>query len=173
MGGVSNYHSGRLKELELVDPLLTYRAGAGFLAAPNNALPGAFKSLGDFCTYWEFNAGTPHDMGRPLIYTLNGIHPNLAICVHFNPPFASFYRPQPWILYTQPEAVEHAWYYLVDYLKASPGINMGPVAKGLKDVSHVAIVNNPRHLGSSEGYYGIKGGWFFDCTPNMKKFTRR
>jgi hypothetical protein len=157
------------------DDLLTYRSGAGFLAAPNNRSPVVFKSLGNLLAYWEFVSFDPSS-GRPVVYSLNGVHPSTAVCVCHLPLFQT--DPKwaglggQWALYMEPDAARHAWYYLTVFLKAAPGINMGPAVKGLKAVSHVAIVNNPGHLGSPDNKYHLTGGIFFGCVPDMKKLTR-
>jgi len=71
-----------------------------------------------------------------------------------------------------PGSAQHAWYYLLNYLKVSSiGINAGPIVNGLKHDSYVMIVPNPAHFdpahSSSPG-----SGFFFNCNPDMKKLTQ-
>src|SRR5258708_4840422 len=101
------------KDKKSGDASLTYRSGAGFLAAPHDVYPVAFKSLGDLLAYWEFHVFYHHWGGRPKTYSLNSVHPSTAICVSLAPDlYKGDLSLLPWILYTAPGAVQHAWYYL-------------------------------------------------------------
>ena len=155
------------------DALLAYHHGGGFLAAPHNTAPAAFKSLGDLLVYWETNA--PFLGGHVKVYSLNGVHPSAAICVHtgFITPLGpaagrlvKSHLPTLWLLYTAPSAANHAWFYLLNYLKASPGVNTRPAVKGLRVAQYVVIDG-----GISKGHSSACSTWFLLCNPDMKRLT--
>jgi hypothetical protein len=158
--------------------MLTYKSGGGFLAAPNNAVPAAFKSLGDLLVYWAIHASSVG--GQPgEVYLMNSVSPNTALCVHtaitspfsIKTPFGGAGVPMPptpeWLLYTTPSTVSQAWHYLVNFLKASPGINMGPAVSGLTVAQYVVIDSNIRKGPSSSC-----STWYLSCNPDMTKLTR-
>jgi hypothetical protein len=142
--------------------LLTFKSGAGFLAAPNNVLPAAFKSLHDVKVYFKgFGPVGYH------VYSMNGVSPSTAICV-----LTIVGRLLPTgrgggsagsvqgLLYTSPSAYNNAWYYLTNFLTASPGPLTGPVVKSLDIAQYVAIANNP----SRGSHY-----WAWNSDPDMKQ----
>jgi hypothetical protein len=157
------------------DGLLTYKSGGGFLPAPNNVLPAAFKSLHHLTSWWLDNGGA--------VFSINSVSSNVAICVL--PNYAEVRASDTaydtlqrisgkkvnlaalsggWVLYTAPSAANHASHYLISYLKATPGATTGPAVSGLKIAKYVIISNNPS--------LGTANNWWFNCTPNTNKFTQ-
>jgi len=148
------------------DALLTYKSGGGFLPAPNNLWPTAFKSLHDLKHWWQNNGG--------VVYSMNSVSPHTAICVYLPKALVSPYTGRVsfppyitsasyWALYMMPSAGNNASHYLISYLKAPVGTQTGPAVTGLKVAQYVIICNNP----------GL--GWYdnsvFYCNPDMKKLT--
>jgi len=152
------------------DALLTYKSGGGFLPAPNNVWPAAFKSLHNLTLWWKNNGG--------VVYSINSVSPNTAICVYLSAALISGFTTMagkvtfPWVpsttywaLYMAPSTANNASHYLITYLKAPGGARTGPAVTGLRVAQYVIICNNPS--------LGWVDNWWFCCSPDTKKLTLR
>src|SRR5258708_16450412 len=141
------------------DAALTYSSGAGFLPAPYNETPAAFRSLAQLLLFWEVTAQSVTGFSSGTPYSINGVPVHTAICVHTTKTFH-----EGWLLFMAPWAAHSCWYYMMTYLNVIPGIEAGPVVKGLKVARYVAIKN--------QGNIGVSADWLFGGSPDMKKFTK-
>jgi hypothetical protein len=141
------------------DAALTYSSGAGFLPAPANQTPAAFRSLAQLLLFWEITAQSVTGFSSGTPYSINGVPVHTAICVHTTHAFT-----EGWLLFMAPWAAHSAWYYMATYLNLIPGIESGPVVKGSKVAKYVAI--------KDQGNVGVSCDWLFPCSPDMKKLTR-
>lgn len=128
---------------------VTYRFGAGFLPAPLNLQPAAFKSLFDLVVYWTLVAQSQTYAGTP--YSLAGVPVHFAVCVRTG---------GAQLLYVAPSHAAFARHYVLGWLGARPQANTGPVVTGLTQARYVAI--------SPQGSEGKIADWRFPTTSKTR-----
>jgi hypothetical protein len=144
---------------------LTYKSGAGFLAAPNNFVAAVFNTLADLEAYWK----SYFSVVPCTVYSMNGVSSSIAVCVEL-PTLAG----TAFLLYTAASWANNGWYYVTDYLNGIVGAGAGPAVTGLKVSQYVVFSNGPDPVSVGNwmmayGGKGASGGG--SCKPDMSKLT--